>query len=350
MVVIAGAMASSSILNPILLSLFISIVCAQPLMWMYSKGMNHSLAVIIVLSGIVIVFLGLGALFGNSINSFANDAPRYAAKLRELVDGTIQTLNDRGLSISREKWDGTINPGKVLNYTANILTEFGAFMSNALLIFFIVTFMLFERGSLRLKATVIANSYDNNLSVLTAIVDSIRNYLGLKTIISLITGVFIWLWLLVFGVEYAILWGLIAFLLNYIPNIGSIIAGIPAVLFALVQSGLAGAGWTVLGYVVVNMVVGNIVEPKVMGKEMGLSTLIVFLSLLFWGFVLGTIGMFLAVPLTMTFKIILDRNPKTKWIAILLGSDKHAQEILDQAGYEVTEEEGSDSLSSEPQA
>ena len=146
----------------------------------------------------------------------------------------------------------------------------------------------------------------------------------------MITGVFIWLWLLVFGVEYALLWGLIAFLLNYIPNIGSIIAGVPAVLFALVQLGLAGAGWTILGYVIVNMAVGNVIEPRVMGKEMGLSTLIVFLSLVFWGFILGTIGMFLAVPLTMTFKIILDQYPKTKWISILLGSDEHALELAEE--------------------
>ena len=98
----------------------------------------------------------------------------------------------------------------------------------------------------------------------------------------------------------------------------SIIAGIPAVLFALVQLGLPGAGWTVLGFFIVNMVVGNVIEPRMMGKEMCLATRIVFLSLVFWGFILGTIGMFLAVPLTMTFKIILDQYPKTKWISILL--------------------------------
>ena len=198
--------------------------------------------------------------------------------------------------------------------------------------------MMLERGSIRLKAEVIANSYNNNLEVLAAIIESMRSYLSLKTVISLITGVFIWLWLLVFGIEYALLWGLIAFMLNYIPNIGSIIAGIPAVLFALVQLGLPGAGWTLLGFFIVNMVVGNVIEPRMMGKEMGLSTLIVFLSLVFWGFILGTIGMFLAVPLTMTFKIILDQYPKTKWISILLGSDEHALELAQETEDEFNEE------------
>ncbi len=324
-------MAASSIITPMLLAFFIAIISIQPVLWLTERKVNHTLAVLIVLVIVMSFFGGLAAVLGNSVNNFAQDAPLYAKKLRVISDGFIQSLNDRGVDIPLDQWDVSIDPGKILNYTANILSEFGALMGNAFLIFFIVLFMMLERGSIRLKAEVIAKSYNNNLEVFGAIIDSIRAYLGLKTIISLITGVFIWLWLLVFGIEYALLWGLIAFLLNYIPNIGSIIAGVPAVLFALVQLGLAGAGWTLLGYLIVNMVIGNVVEPRVMGKEMGLSTLIVFLSLVFWGFILGTIGMFLAVPLTMTFKIILDQYPKTKWISILLGSDEHAMELAQKS-------------------
>jgi AI-2 transport protein TqsA len=330
-VVMAGVMAATSIITPMLLAFFISVIAMQPVVWLASKKVNHTLAVLIVFFGILGLIVGLGALLGNSINSFAKDAPLYAGKLKVIQDGLLQSLKDMGLNISREQWDGTISPANILNYTAGILSEFGALMGNAMLVFFIVLFMMFERSSIALKAEVIANSYNNNLKVLTAIIGSIRSYLSLKTLISVITGVFIWLWLLVVGVEYALLWGLIAFLLNYIPNIGSIIAGVPAVLFALVQLGFAGAGWTLVGYVIVNLAVGNIIEPKMMGKEMGLSTLIVFLSLVFWGYILGTIGMFLAVPLTMTFKIILDQYPKTKWISILLGSDEHAMELADQS-------------------
>ena len=330
-VVIAGAMASVSILTPILISLFVGIICVQPIVWLHDKGLNHTLAVFIVLTLVIGIFTGIGALLGNSINSFAQDAPRYGQKLGDIVDGIIYSLNNRGLNLSAEKWDGAIEPGKILNYTASILAELGNLMSNALLILFTVMFLLLERASLRLKAEVIAQSYNNNLKVFTSILEGIRSYLGLKTIISLITGVFIWLWLLLIGVEYAILWAVIAFLMNYIPNFGSIIAGVPAVLFALVQLGLGGAGWTVLGYMIVNMVIGNIVEPRMMGREMGLSTLIVFLSLVFWGFILGTIGMFLAVPLTMTFKIILYQQPKTMWLAILLGSEDEAKAIAEES-------------------
>lgn len=323
-VVIAGVMASASIITPFLLALFLAIISMQPIMWLNNRGVNHTIAVIIVLTLSLAVVVGVGAVLGNSINNFAQDAPMYASRLRAIGHDIIVALQNRGLKIAQFDLESNLDPAEVLNYTANILTEFGAIMSNAFLIFFIVLFLLLERASIRLKAEVIADSYNNNLSVMTSIIDSVRSYLGLKTLISLATGVFIWLWLWVFGIEYAILWGLVAFLLNYIPNIGSIIAAIPAVLFALVQSGLAGAGWAALGFVLVNMVVGNVVEPRVMGKEMGLSTLIVFLSLVFWGFVLGTIGMFLAVPLTMTFKIILDQNPRTRWLSVLLGTEENA--------------------------
>lgn len=329
-VVVAGIMAAASIITPILLSLFISIICIQPILWLNKKGLNHTLAVIIVLIGIIAIFTGFGAVIGNTINDFANDAPYYANKLRGLLDGLIHTLNEKGINISAEKWESIIDLGSVMNYTANVLSDFGSFMGNTMLIFFIVVFILLERASIRLKAEIIADSYHNSLDVPLTIIESIRSYLGLKTLISIATGLFIWVWLLIFGVDYALLWGLIAFLLNYIPNIGSIIAGIPTILFALVQLGPAHAGWTMLGYGIINMVVGNVVEPRVMGQKMQLSTLIVFISLVFWGFMLGTIGMFLAVPLTMIFKIILDQNPRTAWISIMLGSEQHAREVAQE--------------------
>ncbi|WP_297708083.1 AI-2E family transporter, partial [uncultured Eudoraea sp.] len=118
-------------------------------------------------------------------------------------------------------------------------------------------------------------------------------------------------------------------LLNYIPNIGSFIAAVPAVLFAAVQLGLEGVLWTGIVFVVVNVVIGNIVEPKMMGKGLGLSTFVVFLSLLSWGFMLGTVGMFLSVPLTMAIKIMLEQDSNTKWLAIALGTEDEAQAIID---------------------
>ena len=164
-----------------------------------------------------------------------------------------------------------------------------------------------------------------SLSYFSTITQNIRHYLGIKTVVCLLVGIFIYIAMVIIGVDYPLLWALIAGLMNYIPNIGSIIAAVPAVLFALVQLGLGGALWTLGSFLLVNNVLGNFIEPRIMGKGLGLSTLVVFLSLLFWGFLLGTVGMFLSVPLTMTIKIILEQNRKTKWIAILLGTPAEAK-------------------------
>ena len=138
---------------------------------------------------------------------------------------------------------------------------------------------------------------------------------------SLLTGVVIALWLWFLNVDYAVLWGLMAFLFNFVPNIGSIIAAVPAVLLALIDPGPVAAFYAACGYLVVNVIIGNVIEPRVMGKGLGLSTLVVFLSLVFWGWVFGPVGMLLSVPLTMIVKIVLEEHPETNWIAVLLGTE-----------------------------
>ncbi|MEL7401671.1 MAG: AI-2E family transporter, partial [Pseudomonadota bacterium] len=150
---------------------------------------------------------------------------------------------------------------------------------------------------------------------------SVQQYLAIKSLVSLGTGITIGLILWIIGVDYAPLWALVAFLLNYIPNIGSIIAAIPAVLIALIQLGVGEALLVGLSYVLVNTVFGNVVEPRLMGRSLGLSTLVVFISLVFWGWILGPVGMLLSIPLTMVMKIALESRPQSRWIATLLDHD-----------------------------
>jgi predicted PurR-regulated permease PerM len=130
----------------------------------------------------------------------------------------------------------------------------------------------------------------------------------------------------VVGVDFPVLWGVLAFFLNYVPNIGSIVAAIPPTLLALLGLG-GGASFAILtGYVVINNVLGNIVEPRVMGQGLGLSPFAVLLSLVFWGWVLGPIGMLLSIPLTMAVKIAMESGDQTRWIAVLLGPGAAAAE------------------------
>ena len=132
----------------------------------------------------------------------------------------------------------------------------------------------------------------------------------------------------IIGVDYPLLWGLVAFLLNFIPTVGSIIAAIPAILISIVQLGFPATWWTIGTYVFVNIAIGSVLEPRIMGKGLGLSITVVFLSLIFWGLILGPVGMFLSVPLTMLIKIVLDNFPESRWIAALLGTKEDAWEAL----------------------
>ncbi len=320
-------MAAQSILIPILLALFISIICAQPILWLERKKIPYVISMLIVLLSVGLMFVLFGGIIGNSLNRFTKDAPKYEEKLRDLASVTINELNESGANINKDQLFDMLDINKILSFTASAIGEIGKIMSDSFVILLITIFMLLEVKSFLLKGEVIEKLYGNSLNYFDKIGQSIRNYLSIKTVVSFATGLFIYLWLLIVGVDYAILWGVIAFLLNYIPNIGSIIAAVPTMLLSLVQLGIGSMIWTGIGYLVVNLVMGNMVEPRIMGKGLGLSTLVVFLSLIIWGFILGTVGMFLSVPLTMAIKIMLEQSEKSKWISIILGTEQETRKI-----------------------
>ena len=168
---------------------------------------------------------------------------------------------------------------------------------------------------------------ERSLATIEKFSQSAKRYLVIKTLISAAVGLVIWLWLVILGVNYPVLWGTLSFLLNYVPNIGAIIAALPVVLLALVQLGVGPALLTVLGFVVVHIVLGSIIEPKLTGKGLSLSTLVVFLSMVFWGWVLGPIGMILSVPMTSLVKIALESHEETRGLAIMLGSGTKIEQI-----------------------
>jgi len=327
-IIITGIMNAVSIVNAILMGLFISIICARPIIWLQSKKVPQTLSVFIVLIVISLIFIGFSEIIGKSLYSFSNNVEVYESNLKEMGASIFEYLKDNGINISVSKISNLFDVSKVMNITAGLLGQLGSIMGNALTIFFLTLFLLLELNSISLKLNVILRDSTKSFDYFKRIGNSIRHYLSIKTMTSLLTGLLIWICLKIVGVDYAIIWALIAFLLNYIPNIGSIIAAVPAVLFALIQLGFTGVLWTTIIFVAVNMIVGNVVEPKVMGKGLGLSTYVVFVSLLFWGFVLGTVGMFLSVPLTMAIKIMLEQYHKTRWIAVLLGSDDEAETIM----------------------
>jgi predicted PurR-regulated permease PerM len=203
----------------------------------------------------------------------------------------------------------------------------GSALSNINLILLTVTFILLEASSFPHKLRSVLGDPQRVFPQFTKFVDDIRRYMIIKTIISLIAGITIGLWLFILGVDFPVLWGFVAFLLHFVPNVGIIIAAIPAVLLALIQLGLGPAVLAASGYLVVGFTLGNMVEPRLMGRKLGLSTLVVFLSIIFWGSLLGLIGVVLCIPFTMTMKFAFESNKSTRWIAVLLGSEKSAESI-----------------------
>ncbi len=320
-VVVAGVREARELLVPFLLSAFIAIIAAPPLFYLKRKKIHTGFALALVVGVVVIAIVLLGVLVGSSIDDFSAQLPFYQERLNGQTKILLAWLAEIGIDIPQQTASKLLDPAKAMQMAAAGLSSLGGLLTNTFLILLTVIFILLEASSFPTKLGAILQNPDSGLSRFRGFLDNINSYMAIKTATSILTGIMVFIWLWVVGVDYPVLWGILAFLLNFVPNIGSIIASVPALLLALIQLGPTGALWSLLGYVVINVTVGNLIEPRFMGRGLGLSTLIVFVSLVFWGWILGPVGMFLSVPLTMMIKISLDSSDETRWIAILLGPE-----------------------------
>ncbi len=319
-VVLAGIKAASVIVIPFVLAAFIAIIC-NPLIRFFAKyGIPKGIAVVFVMLMIVGVGISLAGLVGQSMTDFSEKLPEYKAQLKEEFVWVVNVAASYNILIDKEQIISLFDPGKMIDVATNMLTGLGGVMANLFLIILTVVFMLFEGPMLSKKVHLALDDPEMKMQQVDRFLDSINSYLAIKTLVSLGTGMLAGFMLWALDVDYFILWAVVAFMLNYIPNIGSIIAAVPPVLLALITQGPLVAGFIAGGYLVINTVMGNIVEPRFMGKGLGLSTLVVFLSLIFWGWLMGTVGMLLSVPLTMIVKIALETSQEGRWLATLLGN------------------------------
>ncbi len=318
-VVVAGMKAADTLLIPFLLSLFIAVISAPPLFYLKGKGVPGGLAMILVVGMIIVTGVLMAWLVGGSLDDFTNNLPKYQESLKLQSTNFVTWLSTLGVELNVQTITTYFNPAKAMAMAGKLMGGLGNVLTQAFLILITVIFMLLEANAFQAKLKNHAESPERSLARVEAITSSIKQYMVIKTSTSMLTGILIGFWLWILGIDYPVLWGVLAFLFNYVPNIGSIIAAVPAVLLALIQFGPQASLWTAVGYLVVNSLVGNVIEPRFMGKGLGLSPLIVFISLVFWGWILGPVGMFLSVPLTMTMKIVLDSNHDTRGLAAMLG-------------------------------
>lgn len=319
MLIIKGLEEAEPLLVPLVFAAFLSTMAAPAVMWLKAKRVPTVLGVPLVVVGLLGALSGIGALVGGSVTAFVQASPRYRDRLDVIFGDAFAWLSSHGVVINRVNVQKMINPGAAIDVVGDTLSGLAAVLSNVLLVLLLIAFMLFEVAELPDKVRAAAGGEDEGtFKHYGKVATQVKQYVLIKTYMSAATGVIVGIAMWIIGIDFPLLWGLLAFLLNYIPNIGSVIAAVPPVLLALVQFGV-GRALIVLGvFVGVNMVVGNVVEPPLMGRRLGLSSLVVFVSLVFWGWLWGPMGMLLSVPLTMVVKIMLEHNGQWHWIAILM--------------------------------
>ena len=320
MVVVAGLHAAASIIVPFLLALFIAVICAPVYQAMTRRRVPASIAIL----GIVLMMLGavllMVGVLERAINSISGRLPHYQAALFAQVDKLWQWLEAYGLEVPDVTLREYFDPQSLIHHLGTVASALGDVLTTTFIIVIVAIFILLEGSALPDKIRQVDGLSFETWTRLRQIVAHVRRYMFLKTVMSLLTGVLVALWLFAVGVEFPILLGVLAFALNYIPTIGSIVAAVPCILLAFIQFGLGPAALTTLANIVINLGVSNGIEPRYLGHGLGLSPLVVILSVLFWGWVLGAMGMLLAVPLTMTVKIALESSDDTRWIAVLMST------------------------------
>lgn len=323
-IVVSGISSARAMIEPMLLALLLAIGLAPAVSALTRRRVPVVLALLLVMLAVVGFSAGIGALFVQTANDFSQNLPQYEARLDAQTAALVGWLDSLHPSFSIATALNSLDPGMAMDYAGLLLGGFGNLVTNGLLILVIVVFLLLEATSLRAKVILATTRGHGVLTRFDHIAASVNRYIALKTLFSAINGIAVTLFLWSIGVDYALLWGVLAFLLNFVPGVGQPLALIPPVLMAWLQGGpelmlLAGGGCLLIG-----TLIGNWLEPKYMGEGLGLSTFVVILSLVLWGWVLGPVGMLLSVPLTMIAKIVLENDPATRPLAVLMGTGADA--------------------------
>jgi AI-2 transport protein TqsA len=328
-VIVIGLQMAKDLLVPFLIAAFLALISVRPMLWMQKHRVPAILAALIIVLILVLILAVFGTIVGASIAEFTAALPTYQARLDVMVERVIGfAARTMRTETAFESLGDMVDPGWAMGLVATLLNSLKDVLTNVFLIIFTMIFILLEASTVETKVAAAFGRSTQSLQRPRVFLANLGSYLGIKTVVSLATGLAAGLLTWAIGLDFPLLWAMLAFLLNYVPNIGSIIAAVPAVLMALVQLGPGEATATATGFVVINVVFGNIIEPRLMGYGVGLSALVVFIGLVFWGWVFGPVGMLLSVPLTMTLKLALESDKRTRWIAILIGSERDAQHAL----------------------
>ena len=318
-IIIGGIRTAAVLVVPFLLALFLAILLTPAYLRLKRYRLPTSLALTIVIFGLgVFLFLSM-TILRSSLDEFTVRIPFYEAGMRRELQGVLDWLTLMGVDTTMIVISDWLSPQSVIGYAGRIARSLSLLLGQGFFVFIITAFMLVEASGFHTKLLSLEGGSEGRAKLIEDSLEAIRNYVSIKSIMSLLTGAAVAFWLFLIDVDHYLFMGLLAFFLNFVPNIGSVIAGIPGVLLAFIIHGPVTATIVAIGYVVINVTVSNIIEPRFIGDRLGISPLIVLVSLVFWGWVLGPAGMLLSVPLTMFAKIVLENNNQTRSWGLLLG-------------------------------
>lgn len=325
--IVAGALAvvlvvmrmAAPILIPLLLAVFIAVVATPALQWMRRRGMPKWAALGVITFVLVDIGSLLALLTTGALEGFRARLPTYQERFLLLSEQFGRWMETLGAEGSRQAIPELLDPGKVAAVLRFLLSNASGFFAAGLLVLLAVVFILLEAGTVPAKLRAAFHLTEAGEARLTRLANALKRYMLIKSLTSLATAFCVWFWLYALGIDFVMLWTVLAFFLNFVPVVGNIVMMIPPVLIALVQTDLETTLLVAVGYLVINTGIGSVLEPRIMGKGLGISTLVVFVALLFWGWLFGVVGMFLSVPLTIAVIIALDASPHTRPLAILLG-------------------------------
>lgn len=332
-IVVAGLRAGASLLIPLVFALFLAVLCYPSVQSLQRRGVPGLAAVGLTVVAVLALLVGPGLLVVAAVRQFISAAPAYQARLVEMTNRTIESVRGRlpaGWLPDDYMFDSSLLPGyfdpaRALDVLVNALSGVVTLLSVSFLVVIVTAFMLLEGAHRTRRPAALMGQTTQNIA---RIIREMQIYLQVKTLVSLATGLAAGLWLALLDVDFALLWALTAFLLNFIPNLGSIAAALPPALVALIQFGPSTMGLVLLGYVALNALLGSVLEPYLLGRQLKISPLAVFLSVIIWGWIWGLAGALLAMPMTMALKIVLEQSTDLQWVARLLEGSNAAPPVV----------------------
>ena len=325
-IITAGLKAAAPILVPFALALFMAVVSMPVMFGLRRKGVPAPLAILLTVLLDVLIFGLMGLLVVGSLGDLNEKIPGYAAAVEAVYQAWLVRLQARGIPVAS---GALFDPARVFTFLRGFLQTVARVSSIGFVVGIIMIFILAEATIFPYKFQAILGGNRQGRVRITHTVTEVQAYLWIKFQICLVRGIFVGLMCWIAQLDFPMLLGMIAFILSFVPTLGAIIAAVPGIALALILHGEMTALMVGLSYLAIDLGFGNLLEPNIMGRRVGLSTLVVVLSLLFWGWLWGPVGALLSVPLTMVLKIGLENIPDLSWIAVLL--DKSPPQERDAA-------------------